>query len=83
MARTRPPVRAAVRPPRARLNRTRERAETVARGLCDDGVAAEVAADLEGAVRQAEVITSVTRSHVPLIKGAWLQKGAHLDLVGG
>ena len=64
-------------------NRTRERAETVARRLREDGIVAESAIDLEAAVRQAEVITSVTRSHVPLIKGAWLQKGAHLDLVGG
>ena len=64
-------------------NRTPERAEAVARGLRDDGIATEAAPDLEAAVRQAEVVTSVTRSHVPLIKGAWLRKGQHLDLVGG
>jgi ornithine cyclodeaminase/alanine dehydrogenase-like protein (mu-crystallin family) len=34
-------------------------------------------------VRQAQVITSVTRAHAPLIRGAWLQPGIHLDLVGG
>src|SRR5262249_3995474 len=55
-------------------NRTRERAETVAGRLREDGIVAESAADLEAAVCQAEVITSVTRSHVPLIKGAWLQR---------
>jgi ornithine cyclodeaminase/alanine dehydrogenase-like protein (mu-crystallin family) len=64
-------------------NRTPERAEAVARDLRDDGIAAEPAADLEAAVRRAEIVTTVTRSHVPLIWGAWLRKGVHLDLVGG
>src|SRR5215470_2504461 len=45
-------------------NRTSERAETVARGLRDEGIAAVATADLEVAVRQADVVTSVTRSHV-------------------
>ena len=64
-------------------NRTRERADSMAEQLRGEGIAAEATADLEAAVRQAEVVTSATRSHTPLIKGAWLQKGAHLDLVGG
>ena len=64
-------------------NRTRERAEIVAHRLREEGIAAESIADLEAAVRQAEVVASATRSHTPLIKGAWLKKGAHLDLVGG
>jgi ornithine cyclodeaminase/alanine dehydrogenase-like protein (mu-crystallin family) len=34
-------------------------------------------------VQQAQVITSVMRTHMPLIQGSWLQPGAHLDLVGG
>ena len=34
-------------------------------------------------MRQAQIITSVTRAHMPLIQGSWLQPGAHLDLVGG
>jgi len=38
--------------------------------------------DLADAVRGAHVICSATRSPDPLIEGAWLQDGQHLDLVG-
>jgi ornithine cyclodeaminase len=64
-------------------NRTPARAETVAAGLRAEGVAAEATADLAAAVRQAQVISSATRTHTPLIEGTWLRPGAHLDLVGG
>jgi ornithine cyclodeaminase len=64
-------------------NRTPERARDLADRLREEDIAAEATANLEAAVRQAQVITSATRSHTPLIKGAWLAAGAHLDLVGG
>lgn len=38
--------------------------------------------DLERAVREAEVIATTTMSRDPLIRGAWLQPGTHLDLIG-
>ncbi|GLS85308.1 ornithine cyclodeaminase [Cypionkella aquatica] len=38
--------------------------------------------DLEAAVRGADVICSATMSKAPLIKGAWLQPGQHIDLIG-
>lgn len=41
-----------------------------------------VADDLEAAVRAADVICSATMATEPLIKGAWLQPGQHLDLIG-
>jgi len=63
--------------------RTRARATALAARLGDEGMAADAIADLEAAVRQAQVITSVTRSHMPLIHGSWLGSGVHLDLVGG
>ena len=47
------------------------------------GETAEATADLEAAVRRAQVVTAATRSHAPLIQGAWLAPGTHLDLVGG
>ena len=43
---------------------------------------AEPAPDLEAAVRRAEIIATATMSTEPLIKGAWLQPGTHLDLIG-
>ncbi len=43
----------------------------------------EATDDLEGAVRGAQVISCATLAKEPLIRGAWLQPGVHLDLVGG
>lgn len=64
-------------------NRTAERAAEVAASLREDGIEAEATSDLDGATKIADVITTCTRSHTPLIKGANLKAGAHLDLVGG
>lgn len=38
--------------------------------------------DLEQAVRRADVISCATLSPSPIIKGAWLRAGAHVDLIG-
>ena len=46
------------------------------------GQTAEVAEDLERAVREADVITAATTARAPIIRGAWLRPGVHLDLVG-
>ncbi len=64
-------------------NRNQQRAAEVAVELAREGVAIETTADLDGATRVADIITTCTRSHVPLIKGANLKPGVHLDLVGG
>lgn len=42
----------------------------------------EAVVDLEAAVRGADVITVATTSRLPLVRGAWLRPGQHLDLVG-
>jgi len=41
-----------------------------------------VAADLEQAVRAADIITCATMATTPLIRGDWLQPGQHVDLIG-
>lgn len=64
-------------------NRTPGRARDLAADLARDGVDARATDDLEGAVREAQVVCSATRSHAPLIAGSWLAPGQHLDLVGG
>lgn len=46
------------------------------------GVEVILVDDLEQAVREADVISTATLSQVPLIKGAWVQPGTHLDLIG-
>ena len=64
-------------------NRTAARAAEVAASLAQEGIAAEATGDLDAATRIADVITTCTRSHTPLVKGANLKPGTHLDLVGG
>lgn len=63
-------------------NRRMEKADDLARGLAETGIAAG-ACELEPAVRQADIISCATASTAPLIEGRWLKAGAHLDLVGG
>lgn len=46
------------------------------------GIKVEVTGDLEVAVKSADIISTGTLSHDPLVKGAWLKPGQHLDLVG-
>ncbi|KDE39713.1 Ornithine cyclodeaminase [Nitrincola lacisaponensis] len=58
-------------------NRTHANAEKLARQL--GGTAIE---SLEEGVRQADIISSATVSVEPIIQGAWLQPGTHLDLIG-
>ncbi|AHD02373.1 ornithine cyclodeaminase family protein [Leisingera methylohalidivorans] len=40
------------------------------------------AADLEPAVRAADIIVTCTMSSAPVIKGEWLRPGQHLNLIG-
>jgi ornithine cyclodeaminase len=48
-----------------------------------DGFEAKVVEDLADACEQADIITCATLSTAPLIQGAWLKPGTHLDLIGG
>jgi len=56
--------------------------EAKATELAKLGLPVEPAGDLEQAVRNADIISCATLSTTPLVKGAWLKPGAHLDLVG-
>jgi ornithine cyclodeaminase len=57
-------------------------AERLAGQLRGQGFDAQATADLEGAAGQADIISCSTLSTVPLIRGAWLRPGVHLDLIG-
>ncbi len=76
---------AAVRPIRRVQvwNRNPERAAAMAGMLRAEGFDVTVAAGLEAAVRAADIVSCATMSHEPVVRGAWLKPGAHLDLVGG
>ena len=75
---------ASVRPIREVLvwNRTPASAERLAAGLSASGLTVRVTDDLEAAVRQADIVASATISAEPLIRGAWLKPGTHVDCVG-
>jgi ornithine cyclodeaminase len=63
-------------------NRTRGNAVKLAFALSLRGIEPEIAEDLETAVREADIVSCATLSATPLVRGKWLKKGAHLDLVG-
>jgi ornithine cyclodeaminase len=63
-------------------NRTRSRAVATAFALHAAGIEPLIADDLEAAVRTADVVSCATLSATPLIRGKWLRKGTHVDLVG-
>ncbi|BDA84369.1 ornithine cyclodeaminase [Aureimonas sp. SA4125] len=75
---------ASVRPIRriAVWGRDRQKAGEAAARIRADGLDAEPVVDLEAAVRSADIVSCATLSREPLVRGAWLQPGAHLDLVG-
>ncbi|MBY6049982.1 ornithine cyclodeaminase family protein [Vannielia litorea] len=58
-------------------NRTAGRAAQLA-----EETGARVAQDLEAAVGEADIIATATMSTEPVLKGAWLQPGQHVDLIG-
>ncbi|MCW9035472.1 MAG: ornithine cyclodeaminase family protein [Rhodospirillales bacterium] len=63
--------------------RSLEKADALSKSLRNEGFQVRTTDDLEGAVAQAHIISCATLSENPLVKGAWLQPGQHLDLVGG
>lgn len=75
---------AAVRPIREiRVwNRTEAAAERVAEDLRSQGLPAAAVPDLDAAVAWADIVSAATLSERPLVRGALLGRGAHLDLVG-
>jgi ornithine cyclodeaminase/alanine dehydrogenase-like protein (mu-crystallin family) len=75
---------AAVRPIREVLlwNRNPDASVKLATDLAHTGLKLRPVDDLEAAARLADVISCATLSKEPLIKGAWLKPGTHLDLVG-
>ena len=75
---------AAVRPVRKVFiyNRSPEKAAALAAELVREGFQATATADLEAAVRQADIVSCVTTSTAPVVRGAWLKPGTHVDLAG-
>lgn len=64
-------------------NRTAAKAGELARRLGQAGPTVRAVSDLQAAVAAADVICCATFADRPLVSGAWLAPGTHLDLVGG
>ncbi|MCB1452472.1 MAG: ornithine cyclodeaminase family protein, partial [Rhizobiaceae bacterium] len=63
-------------------NRTPQNAERVAADLAAEGFQASVVEDIDAALKDTDIVTAATISTVPLINGAHLKPGTHVDLVG-
>ena len=59
-------------------NRTRDKAEAMAAELGD----VAVAGDLGAAVAEADIVASATMTTEPILRGAWLRPGQHIDMIG-
>ncbi len=62
--------------------RSAERARKLATHLNGPGLHVEATEDLEAAVRWTDIVSCATLARAPLVLGAWLRPGQHLDLVG-
>ncbi len=63
--------------------RSLEKAQALARAITTDTVDVTAVDDLSAVAGAADIISCATLATAPLIDGAWLKPGAHLDLVGG
>lgn len=63
--------------------RSRERAQAFARQMqAELSIPVLVAADVQIAASEADIICTVTSATEPILKGAWVRPGTHLNLVG-
>ncbi len=63
-------------------NRNPAGARRLAAQWRDEGLDAHAATELRAAVADADIVSCATLSTAPLVQGAWLQPGTHLDLIG-
>ena len=64
-------------------NRHPARAASLAEVLIREGFQASPATSLADAAAQADIISCATFAAEPLLHGAWLRPGVHVDLIGG
>jgi ornithine cyclodeaminase len=77
---------AALRPGLRRIlvwGRRAEPARALAQLLQREGLPAEAVDDLPAAAGAAQIVSCATTATEPIVRGAWLQPGTHLDLAGG
>lgn len=62
--------------------RNTSQAQTLVDALNADGLAASRADNLAQAASQADIVSCATLATEPVVAGAWLRDGSHLDLIG-
>jgi ornithine cyclodeaminase len=68
--------------PVAIWSRTAAKADALVERLRRQGIAATAERDLRAAARAADIVASATASHDPVLQGAWIGPGTHVDLIG-
>ena len=63
-------------------NRSPARTQALIATLVNVGITAAPVDDLAAAVSRADIVSTATLSAEPLVRGAWLKAGTHLDCVG-
>jgi len=63
-------------------NKSEANGQKLVRALCEQGIDAHYATDLEAAVGRADIISCATLASDPVILGEWLKPGQHIDLIG-
>jgi len=63
-------------------NRSSEKAKRIVEELQKSGQPACLTEDLEGSVRNSDIVSCATLSRQPVIFGSWIREGTHVDLVG-
>jgi ornithine cyclodeaminase len=63
-------------------NRTGARAEELARALAAEGYPVRATPDRAEAAAVADIIAAATMSQDPVLEGAWVRPGTHVDLIG-
>ena len=84
VARLLPAAYAAVRPI-ARVSvwaRDAAKSQALATELQRQGLPARAVADLQAACGEADIVSCATLATAPVVRGAWLRPGTHLDLIG-
>jgi len=59
-----------------------ESLEAFASRLLQAGIRVDTTTDIEGAVRESDVICTSTTSRAPIIKTAWVRPGTHINAIG-
>ena len=63
--------------------RNPHKASSIVSALIAQDIQAEAADDLQKGVQWADIVSCATMSTSPLVRGAWLRPGHHVDLIGG